>query len=74
MSDVGSVNREQRVEFVCVGTCDDEDKPTWVVDGRFNAESEFEPETIDDMGSDMDCPECGERGEPTDPDVMVADV
>jgi hypothetical protein len=45
-----------------------------LVDGRFDANGEFEPTTIDEMGSDMDCPECGERGEPTDDDVVVADV
>ena len=45
-----------------------------MVEGHFTADGEFEPITIDDMGSDMDCPECGERGEPTDSDVRVADV
>lgn len=63
-------NREQAVEFTCVNACD----ITWMIDGRFNASGEFEPEDLDDLGSDMDCPECGDRGEPTDSDVRVADV
>lgn len=66
------VRREVDVEFVCIGTCDE--KPTWMVEGRFNAEGEFEPTSADAMGSDADCPECGERGEPTDEDVRLADV
>lgn len=66
------VQREQHVEFVCTGLC--EDPPTYMVEGRFNAEGEFEPTSADEMGSDMDCPECGERGEPTDEDVRVADL
>lgn len=69
---MNTIRREQSVEFVCVGQCDD--PPTYMVDGHFNAAGEFEPETIDEMGSDMDCPECGERGEPTDGDVRVADL
>lgn len=69
---MSSVRREQSVEFVCVGTC--EDPPTYMVNGRFDADGAFEPTTIDEMGSDMDCPECGERGEPTDNDVRVSDV
>jgi hypothetical protein len=66
------LRREQSVEFVCTGAC--EDPPTYIVEGRFNVNGEFEPTTIDEMGSDMDCPECGERGSPTDEDVAVADV
>jgi hypothetical protein len=63
---------ETAVEFTCIGTCDD--APCWMVEGRWNAEGEFEPTTVDEMGSDMDCPECGERGEPTDSDIAVADI
>jgi hypothetical protein len=69
---MGRSRREQHVEFVCVGTC--EDPPTYVVEGRFNYEGEFEPTTIDETGSDMDCPECGERGEPVDNDVRAVDA
>lgn len=69
---MSKIKREQTVEFVCIGVCDDQ--PTYMVDGYFDAEGRFNPSEIDDMGSDMDCPECGERGEPTDPDVLVADV
>lgn len=65
-------NVEATEEFECVGTCDD--PPTWMVEGRFNVEGEFEPLEYDDMGSDMDCPECGERGEPTDSLIRVADL
>lgn len=65
-------NEDASVEFVCIGTCDD--PPTYMVEGRFNAEGEFEPTNADEMGSDIDCPECGETGEPTDEDVRVADL
>lgn len=68
---MSTVRREQNVEFTCIGLCDD--PPTWMVEGRFNADGKFEPTEIDEMGSDMDCPECGERGEPTD-DTEVADL
>ena len=68
------MKREQSVEFVCTSIQCEDDPPTYMVDGRFNAEGEFEPTNIDEMGSDMDCPECGERGEPTDSDVRVTDV
>lgn len=64
------VRREQSVEFTCTMDCD----LTWMVEGRFDAEGRFEPLEIDEMGSDLDCPECGERGEPTDSDVTVADL
>lgn len=64
------VRREQSVEFRCTKWCWD---GTWSVDGRFDADGEFEPTEHDEMGSDIDCPECGERGEPTD-DVRVADL
>lgn len=67
-------SREATIEFVCAGECDEDDRPTYMVDGRFNADGEFEPWSVDDTGSDMECPECGERGEPTDVDVRVADV
>jgi hypothetical protein len=69
---MSTVKREQSVEFVCIGLC--EDPPTYMVDGHFNAAGKFEPALIDEMGSDIDCPECGERGEPTSPDVIVADL
>lgn len=65
-------NEDVAAEFTCIGLCDD--PPTWMVDGRYNAEGEFEPTEVDERGSDMDCPECGERGEPTDVDLRVADV
>lgn len=67
------VKREQEIEFVCIGECDEDDRPTWMVAGRFDAAGEFTPLTVDEMGSDADCPECGERGEPTDSDVVLAD-
>jgi hypothetical protein len=67
-------NEDVTTEFVCVGIACEDDPPTYMVDGRYNAEGEFEPAEIDEMGSDMDCPECGERGEPTDSDVRVADL
>jgi hypothetical protein len=66
-----SFEREATVEFVCIGACDD--PPTYMVDGRFDADGAFEPAEFDVMGSDMDCPECGERGEPTDSDIWVSD-
>lgn len=67
------VQREQRVEFACANE-DCGGAPTWMVEGRFNADGEFEVAGTDEpwMGSDMDCPECGELGEPTDSDVRVA--
>lgn len=68
---MGRARREQDVEFECSHVCG---AASYMVEGRFNADGEFEPTTIDEMGSDMDCPECGERGEPTDPDTQVADV
>lgn len=68
-----SREREQSVEFVCIGTCDEDERPTYMVEGRFDAEGKFTPLTLDDMGSDVDCPECGERGEPTDHSVELAD-
>lgn len=61
-------NEDVSVEFTCIGTC--ESPPTWMVDGRHNAEGEFE--SHDD--EEMDCPECFERGEPTDRDVKVVDA
>lgn len=66
-----TIRREQSVEFTCIGECDD--SPCWVVDGHFDAEGKFTPDEIDEMGSDADCPECGEQGEPTDSDVQLAD-
>jgi hypothetical protein len=68
------VSKEAIIEFVCAGECDEDERPTYMVDGYFNVNGEFVPDSLDEMGSDMDCPECGERGEPTDPDVRVADV
>lgn len=65
------VEREQLIEFTCIGECDD--PPCWMVEGRFDAEGLFTPIEVDDMGSAADCPECGERGEPTNHDVVLAD-
>lgn len=64
---MATVRREQSIEFTCIGTC--EDPPTWMVEGRFNAEGEFEPIEEDDAR----CPECGDDAEPTDEDVRLAD-
>lgn len=63
---------DQEVEFVCLGECGDE--VTWMVEGRFNAEGEFEDASYDEHGGNTVCPECGEQGEPTDSEVKVADV
>lgn len=65
------VRREQSVEFTCIGMC--EDSPCWLVEGRFEANGSFMPVDADEDGSSAGCPECGERGEPTDPDVVLAD-
>lgn len=65
------VEREQSIEFTCVGECDD--PPCWIVEGRFDADGEFTPVEVDDVGSDANCPECGERGEPTSEDVKLGD-
>lgn len=64
--------REAVVELTCIGECAGMDAPTWMVEGRFNAEGEFEPTEVEEM----ECPECNERGEPTNADeaVRVADV
>lgn len=59
-------SEDARVEFGCIGLCED-DSPTWMVEGRFNAEGEFEPF---DAG-EMDCPECNERGEPTQGETVA---
>jgi hypothetical protein len=67
-----TIKREQPVEFTCIGLC--ENPPVWLVEGRWDAKGHFEPLEIDEMGSDMDCPECGERGESTDSDIAVADI
>lgn len=61
---------EATIEFECVGLCGEDDAPTYMVEGRFNAAGEFE--TIDE--DDMVCPECGEDGEPTDKTISVADL
>lgn len=58
-------NEDVSVEFECVALCDD--PPTWMVEGRFNAEGEFEPHEE----HQTDCPECGEYAEPTDSEVRV---
>ncbi len=63
-----TVRREQDVELTCIGTC--EDPPCWMVEGRFEANGSFMPSDVDDMV----CPECGERGEPTQSDVVLADI
>lgn len=60
-------NTEAHEEFTCIGTC--EDPPCWLVEGRFNAEGEFE--ATDDYS--IECPECGDRGEPTDSSTVVSD-
>ena len=62
--------REQQVEFFCIGGCDQrgEDPPVWMVEGRFNAMGLFE---FDDE-QHLYCPDCGDPGEPTDTDVVVA--
>lgn len=67
---MSQVKREQSIEFVCIGTCEEDDRPTYMVEGRFNAEGEFEV----NMDDENFCPECGEPGEPMDSDVRVADV
>ena len=59
---------ETKVEFVCIGECQDDDPPTWMVEGRWDAEGHFEPALYEET----DCPECGEQGEPTDSEVRVA--
>lgn len=61
-------NEDAKVELVCIETCGDQS--TWMVEGRFNAEGEFEPHD----GDDVLCPECGGDAEPTDPDTRLADV
>lgn len=64
-------NEDAVVEFCC-----DRDncyEGEWEVEGRFNAEGVFEAFSEDDMGSDEDCPECGERGTPVDPDVVLSE-
>lgn len=60
--------RSQETEFTCIGECSD-DYPVWMVDGRFQADGTFMPVDVDDA----DCPECGERGEPTNGEVLLAD-
>lgn len=59
--------RDQTVEYGCINE-DCVDQPTYMVEGRFNAEGRFEPD-VDDAAW---CPECGEVGEPTDDDVEAA--
>lgn len=59
--------RDATVELACN---DDYCDTTWMVEGRITAGAEFEPYDVEEL----DCPECGERGEPTDEDVRMADV
>lgn len=61
-------NEDASIELTCIGRC--EDPPTWMVEGRFNADGKFEP--ADD--EETDCPECFDRGEPSDPDTELADL
>ncbi len=60
-------NEDATVELDCP---DDLEHTPWDVEGRFNAEGEFEP--FD--GDDMFCSECTNVGEPTDSEVVIADV
>lgn len=57
-------NEDVEVEFACDITCA---AGTWMVDGRYNAEGEFEP--FDE--EDTDCPVCGESGAPLDEDIRM---
>lgn len=57
--------REVEIDFVC-GNCGED----WRVRGRYNSAGEFE--AFD--GDDLDCPDCGVCGEPTDSDIEVADA
>lgn len=58
---------ETEINFECTNEmC--EEMPTWSVEGRWNAEGEFEPNDSDEMA----CPECGEQGGPEDIDIEVA--
>lgn len=65
-SDVHS--REHDVSFVCNNEdCDNEAK--WEIRGIFNTNGTLEVQG-DDMGSEADCPECGDPGSPEDTDVI----
>lgn len=58
---------ETQVEFECTNEVCDE-MPNWHVEGRFNAEGEFEPNDPEGVA----CPECGEAGEPEDIEIELA--
>jgi hypothetical protein len=60
---------EASVQFECTNEVCDE-MPTWTVEGRWNAEGEFEPTDPDDMR----CEACEEVGGPGDIDIEVAAV
>lgn len=58
---------ETEVEFECTNeVCDA--MPEWMVEGRWNAEGEFEPIDTDDTT----CSECGESGAPADIEIELA--
>ena len=59
------MRREARIELVC---CNEDCGVTWMVDGRFNANGQFEA----DDDEYIECPECSETGDPTDPEVSLA--
>lgn len=76
-------NEDASIKFECIGPCDDSrrdavragdaddstEATTWDVEGRFNAEGEFEPHDEDDLA----CPDCGgDDWAPFDSDVVVA--
>lgn len=58
-------SEDAEVRFSCSITCA---ATPWEVEGRFNAEGEFEPFDAEAL----DCPECGEPAAPIDDDVRVA--
>lgn len=64
-------SEDSSVELGCISNLNacEEDPPTWMVEGRFNAEGEFEAHD----GDDLLCPECGEPGEPTDEATRLID-
>jgi hypothetical protein len=59
-------SEDREIEFVCNDQC--ADSPTWIVEGRFNAEGRFEPYAY----SDLECPECAGISDPTDTEIEVA--
>jgi hypothetical protein len=58
---------EGEVEFECTNEVCGE-MPTWYVDGRWNAEGEFEPNDLESTA----CPECGVAGGPEDIEIELA--